>query len=265
MPSHWDEKDENAGPVGQRGHAANFPARAWSIGRLTTIKAALAILEKRVRKAEAGALPEPLGDDGSGALKQGARWPEFTEYGCFSCHHDLRDQPWRRAARSDGLPVGSLRWGTWISPGSEELLAALVVRQDSLTAAETLNRVARAMEKPDSLPQIKAAVLGASKSVQVGLDQAAAHAFDVATIERLIDRLDNPQSWDHVASWDEAAQRYLALVPLYQSWIALAPYRNPKQEALRRRLPEMLDRLKFPKGFDSPRGFEAGRSPSQER
>ena len=263
MPSHWNEKDENAGSVGQSGQAANFPARAWSIGRLTTIKAALALLEKRVTEAED--LPEPLADRGSGAGKRAARWPEFTEFGCFSCHHDLRDQAWRRAPRADGRAIGSPRWGTWISPGSEELLATLLAGQNAQAATNPLTQVAIAMEKPDSLPRIRAAVEVASRSLKTSLDQVAAHPFDVATIERLIDRLDSPQAWDDVASWDEAAQRYLALVPLYQSWLALAPNRTPKQEALRKRLAELLDLLKFPKGFDSPRGFEVGRFPSQER
>ncbi len=45
MPRHWDEKDEKDEDSGQavaRGPAGNFAARAWAIGRLTTIKAALA-------------------------------------------------------------------------------------------------------------------------------------------------------------------------------------------------------------------------------
>ena len=213
---------------------------------------------------EAEDLPEPLADRGSGA-RQASRplarihriWlllvpSRFTRSGL--CR-----------ARADGLAIGSPRWGTWISPGSEELLATLLAGQNAQAATNPLTQVAIAMEKPDSLPRIRAAVEVASRSLKTSLDQVAAHPFDVATIERLIDRLDSPQAWDDVASWDEAAQRYLAPVPLYQSWLALAPNRTPKQEALRKRLAELLDLLKFPKGFDSPRGFEVGRFPSQER
>jgi hypothetical protein len=262
-PSHWDEKDENAGQADPHGRAANFPARAWSIGRLTTIKAALALLEKRVADAEA--LPEPLAERGSAAARSAARWPEFTEYGCFSCHHDLRDQAWRRAPRAEGLGLGSPRWGTWILPVSGELLASPVIGPDNRIASAALKRLARAMEKPATLSQIKAAAQDASKAVKNGLDDVAAHRFDVATIEGLIGRIDNPPAWEHVASWDEAAGRYLALVPLYQSWLALDPNRTPKQMALRKRLAELLERLEFPKGFDSPLGFEPGRFPEQGR
>jgi uncharacterized protein (UPF0335 family) len=257
MPSHWDEKDENAGQAGSSSASPNFPARAWSIGRLTTIKAALALLEKRLPETEA--LPEPLVEHGSAATKRAARWPEFTEFGCFSCHHDLRDQTWRRAPRANAAAPGAPRWGTWISPGSEELLAALVAGPKSGTTVESLNRVVKAMAKPEELARIKSAVQDASRSIKDCLDDVAKHGFDVKTIEDLIGRIDNRQAWDHVSSWDEAAQRYLALVPLYQSWLALDPNRTPKQEALRKRLAELLERLKYPNGFDSPRGFEAGR------
>jgi hypothetical protein len=263
MPAHWDEKDENAGPVGPSRRAASFPARAWAIGRLTTIKTALALLESRA--AEADAPPEPLVGQGSGATKRTPRWPEFTEFGCFSCHHDLRDQTWRRGPRAQDVALGAPRWGTWISPGIDDLLASLAVDAGRQTANGTLERVTIAMEKPASSPEIKAAAHDACGSLAKSLTSVAAHRFDQVTIEHMIDTIDNRQSWDRVASWDEAAQRYLALVPLYQSWLALAPDRTPKQEALRNRLAELLERLKFPEGFDSPRGFEAGRFRSQQR
>ena len=263
MPSHWMEKGENAGPVGDRGMAASFPARAWAAGRLTTIKAALALLEDRV--AEAEALPEPLVGPGSAATKRTARWPEFSEYGCFSCHHDLRDQEWRRGPRALGVAPGSPRWGTWILPGSAELLGSLVAPPESRAATETLTGVVVAMEKPGTLAEIKAAVHEASGSIDKCLANMADHRFDAPTIERLIDLIDSPEAWNHVAGWDDAAGRYLALVPLYQSWLVLAADHNPKQEALRRRLSDLLERLKFPKGFGSPRGFEAGRFASPAR
>ena len=205
MPSHWEEKDENAGLLGDRGIAADFPARAWAIGRLTTIKAALALLENRV--AEAEALPEALVGPGSAAAKRTARWPEFSEYGCFSCHHDLRDQEWRRGLRALGVAPGAPRWGTSILPGSEELLASLVAGPEGRAATKTLTGVVVAMEKPGALKEINAAVHEASASIDKCLAGVAAHRFDVATIERLIDLFDNPQAWNHVAGWDAAAER----------------------------------------------------------
>ena len=38
-------------------------------------------------------------------------WPEFAEYDCFACHHDLRDRAWRRdPVRFGKRPPGSLAW-----------------------------------------------------------------------------------------------------------------------------------------------------------
>jgi hypothetical protein len=270
MPPHWDEKDENAGEAGSRGPAANFAARTWAVGRLTTIKAALALLERRLGEAEkrlaaAEPLPEPLAAIPAANNSPAAQWPEFSEYGCFSCHHDLRDQAWRRAPRARGAAVGSLRWGTWIMPGSAALFALPAGRRDNQTPTEALDRLAALMEKPGTVPQIKSAVQDASRSIDGCLDDVAKHGFDVKTIECLIDRINDKKAWDDVASWDEAAQRYLALVPLYQSWRALDPARAAEQDALCKQFLELLDRLEFPKGFDSPRGFEPGRFKAQGR
>jgi len=256
LPEHWDEKDENAGTLGPSHRSADFPARAWAIGRLTGAKAAIALLARRVAEAEAG--PEPLAGHDSGARKRAARWPELSEYGCFSCHHDLRDQVWRRGPRQGGVALGSPRWGTWILPATKELLEEFAAKAEQGGSVETLDQLVIAMEKPAALPQIAAAARNAAGSLEKCQSGVAASRFDVATIERLIDRIDNREAWDHVTSWDEAAGRYLALVPLYQSWLASTGGPSPKQKALRDRLAALLERLRFPNGSASPAGFEAG-------
>jgi hypothetical protein len=116
MPPHWDEKDENAGPIGPNRRASDFEARVWPIRRLATIKVAVELLERRAAKPK----PAPA-----------VPWPEFTEYGCFSCHHDLRDQAWRRAARADGAAAGTLRWGSWPRPAIDDLFAELIAKPES--------------------------------------------------------------------------------------------------------------------------------------
>jgi hypothetical protein len=88
--------------------------------------------------------------------------------------------------------------------------------------------------------------------------------LEPSTIEKLIDRIER-KPWDQVTSWDEAAQRYLALVPLYQSWRASSPSASPRQEASLKSLEERFKRLKFAEGFDSPRTFEPDVPRSQQR
>ena len=98
MPAHWDEKAENADPADPSRRAPDFAARAWAIGRLTTIKAALALLESRA--ADINRLPPALVGQGAANRRVTPRWPEFSEFGCFSCHHGLLDQEFRRATRA---------------------------------------------------------------------------------------------------------------------------------------------------------------------
>jgi hypothetical protein len=244
MPDHWDEKGSNAGTTPPNRRAADLSARAWAIGRLTTTKAVLALLESRL--PEADGLPQPL---------KAPPWPEFSEYGCFSCHHDLRDQPWRRARRQAGARVGSLRWGTWVLPGAEELVGEFAEASDARALIKALGDVAAAMDKPTNLKPIATAARAASGPLEKCLASAITKPLRVETIEKLIDRI-NSKPWDQVTSWDEAAQRYLALVPLHQSWLALTQRASPKQLALRKQLDDLLARLKFPDALDSPRSFE---------
>src|SRR5262249_36477726 len=77
VPAHWDEQDENSGPVGPNQRAKDFSIRAWAIGQWASENAALDLTAGR-------------------AEVPGAPWPELSEYDCFACHHDLRDDPWRR-------------------------------------------------------------------------------------------------------------------------------------------------------------------------
>jgi hypothetical protein len=80
---HWKVDDE-------RRRYPDFEARAWLLGQVLSAKAALDLLAYRA---------EP---------KHDKPWPELGEYGCFGCHHDLRDQPWRQKRGAGQLP-----WGTW--------------------------------------------------------------------------------------------------------------------------------------------------------
>ena len=53
-----------------------------------------------------------------------------------------------------------------------------------------------------------------------------------------------------MTSWDEAAQLYLALQPLHQTWAEVA--RNEELERL-------YQTLTYPSHYDSPKGFDPGR------
>ncbi|MEO1994978.1 MAG: hypothetical protein ABGZ17_06850, partial [Planctomycetaceae bacterium] len=97
MPSHWDVRQDQratthlAADVEQIDLDAQFEARAWMLGQIASADAALELLAER-------------------AGNEHSVWPEFSEYGCFACHHDLKYKGWRTTERKSD---GRYPWGTW--------------------------------------------------------------------------------------------------------------------------------------------------------
>jgi hypothetical protein len=100
-PRHWEA-------LGEKEVDPTFEAFNWALGQLVTARAALDLLVARASDPE-----------------REKNWPEFSEYDCTSCHHDLK----KRSGRQDyylGLAdrgivpkqkkVGELPWGTWYYP-----------------------------------------------------------------------------------------------------------------------------------------------------
>jgi hypothetical protein len=247
MPAHWKEKNQNADRADPRRRAANFPARAWALGRLVTLRSSIELLSARSAAAVDHAVP----------------WPEFTEYGCFSCHHSLRDEAWRRRQNAAVTPIGAARWGTWTTPLLGELLGPVKPLTDEASARESLESLSRLAALMAPAVPNPALVQRASHLAAEKLDRSIAGLaearFDAEQVERLITALDGPEAWDRVASWDEATVRYLALVPLRQAWSELAPTRKADQDKLAIRLEAVRSKLYFPAGYDSPSGFDPGK------
>ncbi len=87
LPPHWDVARE------RQQHPA-LDAKLWTVGRLAAADASLELLAHRA------------------TLQPPAPWPEFAEYGCFACHHELSGTSWRQNLSSSHKP-GRYQWGTW--------------------------------------------------------------------------------------------------------------------------------------------------------
>jgi hypothetical protein len=85
--------------------------------------------------------------------------------------------------------------------------------------------------------------------------------FNAAGVAQFVDRFNRPDAWKNVKSWDHAAQRYLALVSLNQARGRLDPGLVKKEQAFSQELRGLLEKLRFPEGYDSPRAFDPGRLP----
>ena len=83
MPRHWPDARDRAKP--------DFEARAWVAGQLATSLAALDLLA--ARSSNAGA------------------WPEFAEFDCAACHHNLQDPSPRQKLGAGQRNAGAVTWG----------------------------------------------------------------------------------------------------------------------------------------------------------
>ena len=239
LPSHWIEKGVNADPGNRNKRAPEFSARAWALGQLVTAKTALELSRGRaagVAAAKAPSAPLPL----PGPSSARPPWPEFAEYGCFSCHHSLADEAWRRDRRAPGVGLVPPAWGSWYLPMTAALLQhpAVGAGGESQDFQAVLQQLVKEMSRP--IPDAAVVERLADQCVKV-LERliealptrpASARLFDATGVEQLIDLFDRRESWDKVRSWDEATQRYLALVPLGQAWAKLAPARKADQDRL---------------------------------
>src|SRR5262249_11338289 len=86
LPPHWN--------VAAKKNGAS-DAQGWAVGQAVSAEAALELLAHRTATEK-------------------APWPEFAEYDCFACHHDLQPDGWRQQAQRLGKrKPGTLPWGTW--------------------------------------------------------------------------------------------------------------------------------------------------------
>src|SRR5262249_45351771 len=83
-PRHWVEKP----------HEPTYEARIWALGQVASAETALKLLADRAGSAK-------------------APWPEFAEYDCYACHHDLREPSWRQQRGYEQRLPGSLTWNEW--------------------------------------------------------------------------------------------------------------------------------------------------------
>ena len=229
-PKHWKQKDGTD----------DGDARLWKVGQVATLRASADLLEDRASRAEAGQAP----------------WPELSEYGCFSCHFSLKEEPFR-GRRDPETPLGVPSWASWnrallpvvLDPrakafGVEEKVAAL---------NHTMGAVAT---DPRAVASLSASLRGA---LDHWLGEVSATRFDRAALADLVKTLDAKDDRDRrvlVSGWDSAAQVYLAIAAAHASLGA----QGAADPALRAELESFLEDLGFPKGYDSPRDADPARA-----
>jgi hypothetical protein len=239
MPPHW--VDDTRG---------SYPAQAWAIGQAATAKAALALLADRARRAESA--------QGEHAE---ARWPEFSEYDCFACHHDLADEKWRKSRAASGALAGTPAWGTWTYPIA--LTLAQTSDRPELRALEeqfkTLQaEMGRFAGEPGQVASEAEALAGLLARWLETLPEETKR-YDSPKLKSLVETIEASRARQTALGWDGQAQRYLALQPLRLALKGLDPTWN--DPALDGELKNLFEALQFPPGFDSPRRFDPAMPP----
>ena len=204
LPPHWDEAAKK--------RPADFEANVWAVGQVVSAQAALKLLADRA------------GDDKR-------PWPEFAEYDCSACHHDLEDPSWRQKRGYDDRPPGSLPWGGWY--------AAMPRRLDPSLAGD-FDGMARAMATPlkdrKLLPQQALALAGKLHPAPLSPDE----------VRKLRASLGRPTPGDPDPDWETAEQLYLAAAALSQA------HGDGNAEKL---LNDLSEKLARPREFGWPEGY----------
>ncbi len=222
LPKHWSERDEK-----QR--YPDFEVRAWAIGQVASARAALQLLADRARDEK-----KP--------------WPEFAEYDCFACHHDLREPSWRQKRGYTGRVPGSFPWGSWYYSMTATAVATRGSEGDK-QVLPALQKLRDEMKKPS--PARKQV----SKEAHVAAEQLdqclpPRNPYGPEAIQQLLRSV--RQDAKQAETWDQEAQRYLAAAALYHALADLGGA-DPEDRAS---IQSMGKPLAFPKGYASPRDFD---------
>lgn len=199
LPKHWDDAKDRA-PWG-----ANYDALIWALGQACTSEAALGQLADRA--------------------KSGKNWPEFAEWSCFACHHDLRNDAaiQESLARQGNLSGRHIPWDTWNHFGTREFAidvsAAFGIETNSAQAIEQrLREVGTNMR--EIYPNRSAVAQQAGSAAELVAAWAGAlerGGMDRLRLDRLMRAIIDRSIRANAQDWSAAAQTYDALASLQQS------------------------------------------------
>ncbi len=263
LPAHWNPNED------RRVHAVNqesqspaevrsaFDAKLWAIGQLAVAERTVELLEKR-------------------ATDPYKVWPEFTEYGCFACHHNLQPSNWRQERGFANRRPGGYPWGTWQFPVLAQVSPLLLAGQTNpfLDENGTFQQLQMEMSRPLPNKEKVAAMAGELKTQFRSLgDSVEGASFSEAEIQSLLEMLSNAEGGQALTgrNWDAAAQVYLATVALYQGLVDVQGRAgmdaiSDQDKAVYEHFKLIRDQLKFPEVspemgppviYNSPKTFEA--------
>jgi hypothetical protein len=210
----------------------DFEARAWAVGQLVSARTDLELLAVQAQSTEKA-------------------WPEFAEYDCFACHHDLGRAGRQRPPGLGVRTLGAAPWGNWYYSMLPHVFA-LRSTEDSATIRSTLNALRQEMQKP--LPDRGSVAKQAQKAIEQlspWLARLSQGKYDDPVLLRQLLSSLETEDKPVALNWDAEGQRFLAMTALYQALRDHEPRQSePKFRAY---LQHLGGQLLFPSGYRSPR------------
>jgi hypothetical protein len=171
----------------------------WSQGQLASARAALELLAYRAGDTKPGF--------SSSASFEGKPWPEFAEYDCYACHHQLLSDSNRVKRGYGGSLPGSLPWSDWYY-FMPRTMSKLPGGLGNAAVADNLGQLDKLMRAPDT--NRAGIALRATSSAGL-IEQWAARWRDRPPTNKDLRALllQHPR-----ANWDQATQFYLGMSAL---------------------------------------------------
>ncbi len=200
-------------------------AEAWAIGQLVAAEAALRLLADRATAA--GKSAQKDADSLAWAVRR--PWPEFSEFECYACHHQLSDEfpsPRQRAASGSGRKLGAPPWAAWYTTELQPLAECKPFGADGGNIKGRIDDVKNSLS--DQLGRLKPKEVAAKASAAKDELHKFAAQIDEALQASALSKMGRAEKVDPIlmyfaqqksdeANWDRAAQRFLTLDALWKA------------------------------------------------
>ena len=211
LPKHWDKVKD------RKEWGADFDAGVWATGQAAT---AWTSAKQLANRAERG-------------IKDKRQWPEFSEWTCGTCHHDLRmkegESRQLRIANANKLNGGLFEWDAWnhfmTSKHTSDISSSFSLADNAGdSVAQLTERLSVKMSTAYPTPEdiSKLANQTADALEQWGQAIESTHAGSTAAKKPVkVNQLSRSIVDAHLAAgsvdWSSAAQTYDALASLQDS------------------------------------------------
>ena len=235
LPRHWSSAAEVQDDPGQ-------DVRLWAIGQVASAKAMSDVAAHRAKQAT--------------LEKSNIVLPDFAEFDCIACHHDLAELKPGRPTRPS--PLGVPRWGSWSVPPARFLARE---SQGGTAASDSLKKLVALMDqsrlRAANADELAKVAQQSSDHLGTWLHSLESSRYDAGKATHLLHRVISTETdADWLPTWDGQMQRYLATAAASQSIQRLTgrdPFARSSGSPALAIFPQ---RLKYEPGYATPHGFD---------